>query len=329
MSVTVVFRDSGLVRDVFPLPVPGFTPSYKTTPGKLCDFCATVLSSEVLIHRIKQLWRRDFSYSCRGLCRSGTPGSCREFAHERRGKEMLQASREGCPWCARIVTCMHDCYDAQPEPRRLYSAGFSTEDGVVNFLDTNVIMTTWLCLEMIWTSHRAQMTAFILLNNIEVSITYALTTGFLDDGLPVFPLLNRWIDMASDSCFWGIRSHLRQCQRQHETTGVRAQTTVCKGIDKNVLPSRMIDVACHPCKIVDYSQAEHPKDYLTLSYTWGLNQDYVLTVSTLSAKMTALDHRRIPATITDAIVVTRKLRYRYLWVDALYVLRSVVNPIDI
>ena len=62
--------------------------------------------------------------------------------------------------------------------------------------------------------------------------------------------------------------------------------------------------------------------YIALSYVWGMNQTYVLTKATLEEKCSGLDLSRLPKTIIDAIEVTRRLGFTYLWVDALCIVQD-------
>ena len=58
-------------------------------------------------------------------------------------------------------------------------------------------------------------------------------------------------------------------------------------------------------------------EYAVLSYCWGSNQDYLLKKDNISAMRAGLDWHRMPATLQDAVSVTRKLGLKHLWIDAL------------
>lgn len=68
--------------------------------------------------------------------------------------------------------------------------------------------------------------------------------------------------------------------------------------------------------------------YISLSYCWGGPQDVVLTAEDLKQNSIVFEVRNLPATIQDAIFVTRKLGVRYLWIDALCIVQKGDNGRD-
>ena len=73
------------------------------------------------------------------------------------------------------------------------------------------------------------------------------------------------------------------------------------------------------------AESDHTEPYLILSYCWGETPMAALsTRKNLTERMRHLSTNVLPKTIQDAIFVTRKLRVRYLWVDAL----CILQPID-
>ena len=57
--------------------------------------------------------------------------------------------------------------------------------------------------------------------------------------------------------------------------------------------------------------------YAALSYCWGGPQPVVLTQSSLESMTQRIFMSRLSETIQDAIISTRKLGLRYIWIDAL------------
>lgn len=69
---------------------------------------------------------------------------------------------------------------------------------------------------------------------------------------------------------------------------------------------------------------QHTKaDYVALSYRWGTSSQNLLTTSaTLQSHCQGIDFNNLPKTIQDAVIVTRHLRIRYLWIDALCIIQD-------
>ncbi|KAF4959051.1 hypothetical protein FGADI_1929 [Fusarium gaditjirri] len=64
-------------------------------------------------------------------------------------------------------------------------------------------------------------------------------------------------------------------------------------------------------------------EYLALSYAWGSGHDFAKTTATNLMEMTKhLPWDDLVKTVQDAITFTRKLGYKYLWVDVLCILQS-------
>ena len=97
--------------------------------------------------------------------------------------------------------------------------------------------------------------------------------------------------------------------------------------EKNVLPTRLIDVGS---QVEDVMPRLHVSDqdtqdieYVALSYAWGDHANFAkTTASNLNGMRIQLPWNRLSKTIQDAIIVTRGLGLRYIWVDALCVLQK-------
>ncbi|KAK0717328.1 heterokaryon incompatibility protein-domain-containing protein [Lasiosphaeria miniovina] len=111
---------------------------------------------------------------------------------------------------------------------------------------------------------------------------------------------------------------LQTCKGSHKT---------CDAQHHTFQPERLIMVRGRPLIVQrDATKEDVPVQYTTLSYVWGAGQTYVLTQSSLDEMCQGLDETRLPRTIADAIDVTRRLGYDYLWVDALCIVQD--SPAD-
>lgn len=89
------------------------------------------------------------------------------------------------------------------------------------------------------------------------------------------------------------------------------------------IPRHLIGVShAQGPRIVNHQCLPQTVGYVALSYVWGTNQKYVLTKATLDEKRSGLDLAQLPRTIIDAIEVTQRLGYKYLWVDALCIVQD-------
>lgn len=96
------------------------------------------------------------------------------------------------------------------------------------------------------------------------------------------------------------------------------------------LPTRLLDVSGVAADgnskdpFLYISDANERSEYVALSYCWGQqgNEDFVLTQSTLKRKMDIVPLSGLPQTLRDAITITKRLGFRYLWIDALCILQD-------
>jgi hypothetical protein len=78
-------------------------------------------------------------------------------------------------------------------------------------------------------------------------------------------------------------------------------------------------------KLVNVKSPSHIQDfaYLILSYCWGSgNESSKTTENNLKARLCGFSVSELPKTIRDAILLTRMMGYRYLWVDAMCIIQG-------
>jgi hypothetical protein len=123
------------------------------------------------------------------------------------------------------------------------------------------------------------------------------------DEFPDFSLARQWIDEC-------LENH-PQCAQVHVPT----------------LPSRIIDVGC-----VDMTEEPHlilpqgqKSQYVTLSHCWGGSQPLTTNSTTFLQHLQQIPFASLPKTFQDAVEVTRKLGFRYVWIDSLCIIQDSVE----
>ncbi|CAG8951369.1 hypothetical protein HYFRA_00007281 [Hymenoscyphus fraxineus] len=117
-------------------------------------------------------------------------------------------------------------------------------------------------------------------------------------------------DSASESCVALGRNWLDICLEKHEK---------CRGLPNTdgTLPTRVIDVGDktqHPRLITTNSKNG---TFIALSYCWGGASDFVLNDDTMPSLTQGVSIHEFPATLRDAVIITRNLGIQYIWIDAL------------
>lgn len=95
------------------------------------------------------------------------------------------------------------------------------------------------------------------------------------------------------------------------------------------LPKRVIDVGLNgsPMKLVEIKGEYRP--YAALTYCWGDDRELVpvkLLLSRHAAYNEEIPIDLLPKTLLDAILITKKLGIRYIWIDALCIIQD--SPAD-
>ncbi|KAH6991817.1 hypothetical protein EDB82DRAFT_544688 [Fusarium venenatum] len=127
---------------------------------------------------------------------------------------------------------------------------------------------------------------------------WRLASDTLEDDLRVlFENINQWLMVCTMS-------------GKHEKC---ASLDSCKS-STLALPTRLIDV--------EYPSGSMNPLYLILSYCWGEgNRSARTTRRNLQQRTKQITMQELPKTIQDAIKITRRLKVRYLWVDAVCIIQ--------
>jgi len=83
------------------------------------------------------------------------------------------------------------------------------------------------------------------------------------------------------------------------------------------LPRRVIDIGTDNNSIRLKETYEESGTYTTLSHCWGSSEQLTTTKASLAARQKGISFEELPKTFQDAIILTRELDVRYIWIDSL------------
>ena len=104
--------------------------------------------------------------------------------------------------------------------------------------------------------------------------------------------------------------------------------TKCKPLMsvENYYPTRLIEVRANSSdgelQLYSTSDVSTKEPYMTLSHCWGTSQFLRLTSSTLNRLQKGFNLAELPPTFQDAVMVTRALGIKFLWIDALCIIQD-------
>lgn len=112
------------------------------------------------------------------------------------------------------------------------------------------------------------------------------------------------------ACSW-----IYQCLHHHKECARSRQVT---------LPPRVLDVGSpggsqRPCLVDGVGKKG---EYLTLSHVWGGNTYGLTTAANIKERESEVSLSSLPRTFRDAIMITRNLGFRYIWIDSLCIIQD-------
>ena len=112
------------------------------------------------------------------------------------------------------------------------------------------------------------------------------------------------------------RRWLRNCCHNHVLCTPSTET--------RQMPTRLIDVGApnepHEPHLIDTISGEEYA-YTALSHSWGGNVALITIRETLASRKEGIPMADFPLTFRDAVLVTRALQIRYLWIDSLCIIQ--------
>lgn len=129
---------------------------------------------------------------------------------------------------------------------------------------------------------------------------------------------------GSQAHFQILRHWLQSCDEDHVHSLNSIQTS--KNTGNPLLPTRLVDVGAETDVEVwlretnDYNFP--PAHYIALSHPWGPPPHFCTFSSNLEKHKNGIRLDDLPATFRDAVLVTRALKHRYLWIDSICIIQG-------
>ncbi|KAG4443091.1 hypothetical protein IFR05_001417 [Cadophora sp. M221] len=120
---------------------------------------------------------------------------------------------------------------------------------------------------------------------------------------------------SSEATLTMVQGWLHECLSNHKTC------RDCTRSDLGFMPTRLIEIAGANHRL--YETAGRPvESYAALSYCWGTAGQLMTTRGTYQSHMAGIDPQILPATVRDAVEVTRKLGIKYIWIDSICIIQD-------
>jgi hypothetical protein len=123
-----------------------------------------------------------------------------------------------------------------------------------------------------------------------------------------------------------VRQWLKDCDSHPECARQLAKSHHRETSQESIgVPTRLIDVGRPDDKHVYLREksSDGNEKWIALSHQWGDPPHYSTETHNLEERKKGMTLTEIPATFRDAIVVTRALGHRYLWIDSICIVQGV------
>ena len=94
-----------------------------------------------------------------------------------------------------------------------------------------------------------------------------------------------------------------------------------------ILPTRVLDIGATngSCQLRLLKTHGLNGQYIALSHCWGLNRHIVTNLDNLELHEQRIPYESLPKTFQDAVVITRSVGIRYIWIDSLCIVQDDIQ----
>jgi hypothetical protein len=123
--------------------------------------------------------------------------------------------------------------------------------------------------------------------------------------------IGRIEDTSTDEAMTLIKGWLQECMESHDQ---------CQIPDASVLPKRVLSISDGQVRLIETDGQVAP--YLTLSHCWGRPPFTQMTSRNLDLLKREIPWTWLSKSFQDAIIITHRLGFQYLWIDGLCILQN-------
>ncbi|KAJ4198714.1 hypothetical protein NW767_008705 [Fusarium falciforme] len=236
---------------------------------------------------------------------------CRGFAaDDARGtlKQLYNAAENGCICCGAVQQAVRQLLPEASSPDLKYILWTTERRKRTDMLHPEDSSQWELNV-------RIKKEPFIIEHDILIHAVPELPSPW--KSVPLFDDLPTSTDSDESSDF--ALGALKECLDNH---------SLCENAPDGFLPSRLVEVLETYVRVVDTHDLDPVQTkYLALSHCWGPPETITaqLNDETYEEYTKEIPAAALPKTFKDAIAVTRKLGYRYIWIDSLCIIQHNVE----
>jgi len=122
-----------------------------------------------------------------------------------------------------------------------------------------------------------------------------------------------------------MRHWLANCDNETHTCRPAAVRGSSSANASTRVPTRLIDVCKdgeNMVRLVKTGPNETAAEWMALSHQWGSKPHFFTTTQNINDHLAGMDLEKLPPTFKDAVLVTRALGQRYLWIDSLCIIQG-------
>ncbi|PQE21273.1 heterokaryon incompatibility protein [Rutstroemia sp. NJR-2017a WRK4] len=268
------------------------------TPHTLCLVCKTICTHPKLLE-----WR------WAGIASHSEPCP----PHYETIEELIISASEGCHMCSMIL------YDKSSIPDRYPRDGFRFDfEGSGSGSHTPLV-------NLVTGSSNSGVGSFIFYPHSDPKLPRNLHSTQRSVHLSPTENISPWrTSTLSEETFQLARAWLTECTSHHE---------LCNSVvDLHDLPTRLIHIAgedneTFKVRLCVSKDLNLETQYLTLSHVWGdLKNQFTLKTSNFEELVNeGICWQRLPKTFQDAVLITHRLGFEYLWIDSLCIIQDSIE----